>query len=125
MARILVIDDSKFSRSRVAAPLVRAGHQIVEATDGEEGLAAVLSHKPDCITTDLLMPVVDGHEFLRRLRAGGSTIPVVVITADVQSSSHSLCEELGISGFLNKPFRADVLLESVEKALAQTAGVAV
>ena len=122
MANILVIDDSKFSRDRLIKPLVQNEHQIVEAANGEEGLLAVESHNLDLVVTDLLMPVVDGQEFLRRLRAGGSTLPVIVVSADVQSTSRTHCEELGISGFLNKPFSTDELLECVERVLLEKEG---
>ena len=125
MSKILVIDDSKFSRRRVVEPLLHAGYDIEEAVNGEEGLKKYAGSDPDCVVTDLLMPVLGGQEFIRRLRAGGSTTPVIVVTADVQTSSCNHCKEMGISGFLNKPFQADELLENVERALRQANEVAV
>ena len=125
MSKILVIDDSKFSRRRVVEPLLQAGYDIEEAVNGEEGLTRYASFEPDCVVTDLLMPVLNGQGFLRRLRAGGSTTPVIVVTADVQTSSCDHCKELGISGFLNKPFQTDELLDNVERALREANEVAV
>ena len=70
----------------------------------------------------MLMPVVDGKEFLRRLRAGGSEVPVIVLTADIQSGTRSECEQLGVSGYLNKPSESEEILESVKKALLPCEG---
>ncbi len=81
------------------------------------GLEAVAAHDPDCVLLDLLMPVLTGSEFLRRLRAGGSDLPVVVVTADIQSSTRALCEHLGVSGFLQKPVRGEEICRNVEGAL--------
>lgn len=114
MAKVLVIDDSQFSRNRTTATLKGGGHEVVEAANGEQGLAAVAAHTPDCVVLDMLMPVMDGPEFLRRLRAMGSTLPVVVLTADIQASSRAICEELGVSGFLNKPLRFEELHRCLE-----------
>ena len=114
MARVLVIDDSKFSRNLAARALREAGHEVVEACNGELGLEAVRDHTPDCVVLDLLMPVLDGPGFLQRLRGDGSDLPVVVATADIQKSSREQCEELGVSGFVNKPARAEELCPSVD-----------
>jgi len=121
MAKILLIDDSRLSRAMVSGMLLSAGHVVVEAEDGLQGLAACEKHGPDCIVVDLLMPQMGGHEFLRRLRNGGAEIPVIVATADIQETSRSLCEEFGVSGFLNKPAKGDELVACVETALAHCA----
>ena len=122
MAKILVVDDSKFSRVRMSEPLRRAGHEVLEASNGEVGLAMAELYGPDCVLLDMLMPVVDGSEFLSRLRGGGSHLPVVVITADIQSSTRELCENLGVSGFLQKPASGDDICRTVEHALAGEPG---
>jgi CheY-like chemotaxis protein len=69
------------------------------------------------------MPVLDGPSFLTRLRGGGSSLPVIVLSADIQSSSKAMCEELGINGFLNKPWKAPDLLRVVSEAVASLAAV--
>lgn len=117
MARVLVVDDSRFSRNLTARILREAGHEVVEAADGERGLEAVREHEPDCVVLDLLMPVLDGPGFLSRLRGEGSSLPVVVASADIQTSSRELCEALGISGFVNKPVSAEVLCPCIERAI--------
>jgi CheY-like chemotaxis protein len=118
MAKILVVDDSKFSRVRAAQVLRGAGHDVFEASDGAAGLEGVAAHDPDCVLLDMLMPVLDGLEFLTRLRAGGSRLPVIVLTADIQQSTRELCANLGVSGFLQKPALGEDICRSVEEALA-------
>jgi CheY-like chemotaxis protein len=95
-------------------PLRSAGYEVVAANNGENGLLAVTEHQPDCIVLDLLMPVMDGPEFLRQLRASGAEVPVIVVSADIQESSRALVEDLGISGFLNKPVKSKELLACLE-----------
>ena len=117
MAKILVVDDSKFSRNRAIEALRRAGHEVFEASDGEVGLKMVATLAPDCVLLDMLMPVLDGPGFLSHLRAGGSDLPVVVVTADIQESTRELCENLGVSGFLQKPARGEDICRKVQDAL--------
>ena len=117
MAKILLIDDSRLSRSMAQEAFTSTGHDIAEADDGQNGLIAYADYQPDCIVLDLLMPNMDGPEFLRQLRASGSTTPVIVVSADIQDTSRALCEELGANGFLNKPIKADVLVACVDAAI--------
>ncbi len=122
MAKILVVDDSKFSRTRAAEALRRAGHEVGEAPDGQAGLAAIAAEPPDCVLLDMLMPVLDGPGFLERLRGSGSDLPVLVLTADIQSGTRRLCERLGVSGFLQKPAAGDEIARRVDEVLAPTRG---
>jgi CheY-like chemotaxis protein len=117
MARILVVDDSKFSRNRAMEALRKAGHEVFEAQDGELGLEAIAVHAPDCVLLDMLMPVLAGPEFLDRLRSAGSQLPVVVMTADIQTSTRALCESAGVSAFLQKPIRGDEVCRAIDDAL--------
>lgn len=117
MPTILVVDDSKFSRSRVIAALTPLGYTIVEAEDGQQGLAAYVQAAPDVLITDLLMPKLDGIGLLRGLKDNGYEVPAIVVSADIQASTRAMCEELGAFGFLNKPFQAAELVSQVLKAL--------
>lgn len=117
MAKILIIDDSRLSRRMTSDVLAETEHVVVEAGDGEQGLAAYEEHRPDCIVLDLLMPRMDGQAFLRRLRNSGANVPVIVVTADIQKASQSFCEEFGVAGFLNKPVEGDKLVTCVLAAL--------
>ncbi|PHR95334.1 MAG: response regulator [Blastopirellula sp.] len=119
MPHILVVDDSRLSRRMVVDKLKEAGHETVEAINGKEGLDLLRLTRPDCVVTDLLMPVMGGQELLRNIRSINSEIPVIIASADIQISSRSECEELGISGFLQKPVDAQSLLTCVNEALNQ------
>lgn len=68
MAKILIIDDRVANRDLLVTLLGYGGHHLVEASDGLEGLQICLSEKPDLVITDILMPTMDGYEFVRRLR---------------------------------------------------------
>ena len=105
----------------VVDALREAGHEISEAVNGEEGLESFRQDRPDCVVMDLLMPVMDGQELLRRIRAIDSEIPVIIASADIQRSSRTTCEELGISGFFPKPIQPEALRACVDAALSQEA----
>lgn len=119
MAKILIVDDSSFARMRISHMLQEGGHNTVEAADGREGVAMAQQERPDCILTDLLMPEMDGISLLLALRELGSTLPIIVLTADIQESKRKQCQELGAAGFLPKPPQNKVLLSLVEKVLAE------
>lgn len=122
MAKILIVDDSTLSRAMVAKALKEAGHEVVQAANGREGIAAFERESFDCVVTDLLMPVVDGHQLLTHVRSIDRRIPVVVLTADIQASTQAMCQELAVSGFMNKPVKAETLRTCVEKALSGVQG---
>lgn len=123
MALVLAVDDSRFSRSRVVSALKEGGHDVIEAADGIEGFRAVEEHNPDVVVTDLLMPNCDGIEQLRKIRDAGMTVPVIIVSADIQQTSRDMCEELKAFAFLNKPFDKQDLNNKVASALVQTSGV--
>ena len=122
MSHLLVVEDSRLSRCVVVDALREAGHDISEAVNGEEALESFRQDRPDCVVTDLLMPVMGGHELLKRIRDIDSEVPVIVASADIQLSSRTKCEELGISGFLQKPIQLEELVACVDAALTQYAG---
>ncbi len=85
MATILVVDDSPVCRTMIADALREIGHKVLQAADGQQGIAAYEAHRPDCVVTDLLMPGVDGHQLLGHIRGIDGRIPVIVLSADIQS----------------------------------------
>ncbi|MCA9790491.1 MAG: response regulator [Candidatus Eremiobacteraeota bacterium] len=111
MPKVLIVDDSRFQRSRVKQALAPCGWDLVEAGDGEEGVEAVERERPDLIVTDLLMPKKTGLEMLATLRERGCSTPVVVLTADIQNTSRDACLAHGVKAFLNKPFSGEDLLQ--------------
>ncbi len=117
MSSILVVDDSSFARQRLVSILADAGHQVMDAANGLEGLEKAEKHVPDCIVLDLLMPEMSGLEVLRALKEKGLTIPVIVVSADIQETTQKECMELGAIAFMNKPFNENELIEIIQGIL--------
>ena len=118
MAHILVVDDSRLTRRLIVGALKKEGHEVCEANDGSEGLEAFRKEQPDFIFTDLLMPVMDGFEFATAVRELDATVPLVIITADIQESSREKCEAIGVTEMLNKPLKANEICAAVDRALS-------
>jgi len=123
MPRILVVEDSRLSRRIMIRYLHEAGYETSEAENGEIGLQMFRENRPDCVLTDLLMPVMEGQEMLAHIREFDTETPIIIASADIQQSSQQTCVDLGISGFLNKPVKSEDLLACIEAALTQAAGV--
>lgn len=109
MAKILVIDDSGYQRSIIRQLLSSDGHQVIEAPDGIEGLAAAKREQPALILTDIVMPKMQGMEFLQKMKDEKIAIPVVVVTADIQETTLKQCHNLGAVGLVNKPLKGAAL----------------
>lgn len=119
MRRILIIDDSLFQRRVVSAPLKANGFIVEEAVNGREGLEKIIEEKPDLVLLDILMPEKDGIQVLKELRDANSTIPVIMLTSDVQDSTKAECLSLGARAFLNKPVKAEELLPVIASLIAE------
>ncbi len=117
MALILIIDDSSFTRKRLANMIKAEGYETLEASDGRQGLEMTAAHSPDCIVIDLIMPEMDGLELLEVLNNQGSKIPRIVVTADIQETVRKECLERGALAVLNKPPKQDELQNTLAKAL--------
>src|SRR4030095_4498834 len=114
MANMLVVDDDPVARELVTAVLQFGGHRLHQAADGVEGLGVAKQRQPELIISDLLMPNMDGFEFVRRLRndPAFTRTPVVFYTASyLKSEAERLARICGISHVLNKPANPDQLLE--------------
>jgi chemotaxis protein CheC len=117
VAQVLVVDDSRIARKVIRQALEREGHGVLEAADGPEALESALEHRPDCITTDVLMPGMDGRTLIEELDGGGVEAPVIVITADIQTSTREECLRRGAVAVLDKPLKARELLEVVARVV--------
>lgn len=118
MSRILVVDDQEDIRLLLRIELSADGHQITEAADGEEALAALAADPPDLMLLDIMMPVLDGWEVLRRL-AGKVDPPIVVVTGMASDDHRHIAEllELGALDVIAKPFDPGWLLRLVDAVL--------
>jgi signal transduction histidine kinase/CheY-like chemotaxis protein len=106
--RVLLAEDSEINRVVARSLLERAGHQVHEARDGEEALELLARERVDVVLMDLQMPVLDGLEATRRLRASGapwSRVPVIALTANALKEEHDAALAAGMDGFITKPFK--------------------
>ncbi len=119
MAKILIVDDSRFARLKLSENIKEGGFEISEAADGEEGLKRVREEKPDIIICDLLMPVMDGFGFLEQLKLEGFTIPVLILTSDIQDKTREKALEKGAIGLINKPPKYTEVIEQLHEILRE------
>jgi len=119
MASILAVDDSSSMRQMVAFTLKGAGHQVVEAADGQEALNRAKSQKFDLVITDVNMPVMDGITFIRQLRGEPSYkfTPMLMLTTESSMDKKTEGKAAGATGWIVKPFNPDQLLNTVKKVL--------
>lgn len=116
MARILVVDDEPTVRALVRDVLEEEGHEVVLAEDGYAALRMVESTAPDCVVLDVMMPGLDGHAVLKRIRAseGGLDLPVVMLTAAADDAHAWRAWSEGVDYFLPKPFEPLELLRFLD-----------
>lgn len=121
MPKILVADDRETNRQLLTTLLRYKNHEVIEAVDGAEALAYSIAHRPDLIITDILMPNMDGYEFLRRLRDNPlfERTPVLVYTSTyVEEEARALADRCGVFRVMIRPVDPALLLEIVAEALA-------
>jgi two-component system chemotaxis response regulator CheY len=118
--RVLIVDDSGLARRRVRAILESAGFDVIEAEDGMAAIESYFVEKPDIVLLDLVMKGMYGLEVLERLRQMDPAARVIVVSADVQTSSHELVAEGGAAGFLVKPVDANEVLTLVRSTLGDS-----
>ena len=120
MASILVVDDDASVRALLRDLLECEGHEVRTADDGFAALRAVSAARPDCVVLDVMMPGMDGHEVLARLRTldGGASLPVVMLTAAADDANAWRGWSGGVDYFLGKPFDAEVLLRYLDHLFA-------
>ena len=120
MATILIVDDHSTNRKLIKAVLDYEAHHVLEASDGSEGLVTARVEHPDLVITDVLMPTMDGFEFVRQMRADASLAqtPVIFYTATyLESESRQLAEACGVSHLILKPAEPQEILNTVHAAL--------
>jgi len=112
--KILIVDDSAFARSRLASIFIKAGHSVTEADSGKMGLMLYEKIKPDIVTVDLLMPEMDGMDFIRELLSVHSEARIAVISADIQESTRDEVIGVGAALFLSKTCKGEDILRAIE-----------
>jgi two-component system chemotaxis response regulator CheY len=116
MARILIVDDSRTSRKILRNILEEAGNEVVaEGVDGADGVEKFKEFKPDITTLDITMPVMDGLEALKNIKAVDSNAKIIMITAAGQQNKMLDAIKHGASEFVTKPFEAEAVIKLIEK----------
>ena len=116
-AKILVVDDSGLARRNTRRILEAAGYDVLEAEDGLSALERYFVERPEVVLLDLVMKGMYGLDVLSKLREMDPSVRVIVITADVQTSSRELVAAGGAAAFLNKPVKRDDILNAVRDVL--------
>jgi len=116
---IMVVDDEKRLVSLVESYLTQEGYRVVTAHNGKEALAVAQKEKPDLIVLDVMMPEMDGYEFMRKHRAENNT-PIILLTARVDDEEKVIGLEVGADDYMTKPFRPRELVARVRAVLRRT-----
>lgn len=119
--RILVVEDTEDNRKIVRDLLTSVGYELIEAVDGGEGVAMAQSERPDLILMDIQLPVIDGYEATRRIRAIPelAAVPIIAVTSYALSGDEAKTREAGCTGYVAKPFSPRQLLAKIREFLPE------
>jgi len=123
MAKILLVEDNEMNRDMLSRRLARRGYAVVTAVDGEQGLIAAETERPDLILMDMSLPGLDGWEATRQLKATPETrgIPVIALTAHAMAGDREKAIEAGCDDFDTKPVDLPRLLAKIDALLGGAA----
>ena len=119
MPKILLVEDNEMNRDMLSRRLERRGYEVIVAVDGEAGVARARTERPDLVLMDMSLPVLDGWEATRQLKASPETksIPVIALTAHAMAGDREKATEAGCDDFDTKPIDLPRLLGKVEALL--------
>ena len=117
MPKILVIDDIEFARSTISRMLKRQGFEMLEASNGKDGMKLFVEHHPDLVLTDILMPEMEGLETIRAMRKLAPELPIIAVTGSHNSPFLEMALRLGATKGLLKPFKNEDLIETVDSCM--------
>jgi two-component system chemotaxis response regulator CheY len=118
---ILTVDDSASMRQMIKLTLSQAGYNVIEASDGDHGLATARNNAVDMVLTDLNMPGLDGVSLTRELRKLPSYtgVPIVLLTTEADDERKKAAKAAGATGWITKPFQPEQLVSVAKKVLGQ------
>lgn len=121
MPKILLVEDDELNRDMLSRRLERRGYQVVIALDGEQAVAMARSEAPDMILMDMSLPVLDGWEATRQLRAASETrtVPIIALTAHAMVGDRERAIEAGCDDYDTKPVEFQRLLEKIKVMLGK------
>ena len=119
MAKVLLVEDNEMNRDMLSRRLIRRGYEIVLAVDGQQGIDMARSEKPDIILMDFSLPVIDGWEATRRVKADEATrdVPVIGLTARAMSGDREKALDAGCNDYDTKPIELGRLIGKIERLL--------
>jgi two-component system, cell cycle response regulator DivK len=122
MTKILLVEDNEMNRDMLSRRLLRKGFEVVMAVDGEQAVIMAQSERPDLILMDMSLPVIDGWEATRRVRADNTTshIPIIALTAHAMSGDREKALNAGCDEYDTKPIELPRLLEKIGALLGRS-----
>ena len=119
MAKILLVEDNEMNRDMLSRRLIKKGHEVVIAVDGQQGVDMAVSENPELILLDMSLPVMDGWEAASRLKADPATssIPIIALTAHAMAGDKERCLEAGCEDYDTKPIEFKRLLGKINDLL--------
>jgi CheY-like chemotaxis protein len=124
MAKVLLVEDNEMNRDMLSRRLIRRGFEVVFALNGKEGVELARSEKPDIILMDMSLPIMDGWEATRRVKADDVTrgVPVIGLTAHAMAGDREKAIEAGCDDYDTKPVEIERLIGKIEKLLGVAKG---
>jgi two-component system cell cycle response regulator DivK len=124
MPKVLLVEDNEMNRDMLSRRLVRRGYEVVFAVDGQQGVDLAKSARPDIILMDMSLPVIDGWEATRRVKADDATksVPVIGLTAHAMSGDREKAMAAGCDDYDTKPVELDRLIGKMERLLGTAKG---
>ena len=124
MAKVLLVEDNEMNRDMLSRRLIRRGFQVVFAMDGQQGVDLARSERPDIILMDMSLPVIDGWEATRRVKADDVTrsVPVIGLTAHAIAGDREKAIEAGCDDYDTKPVELDRLIGKIERLIGAAKG---
>ena len=115
--QILVVEDTEDNRRILRDLLTAAGYDVIEAVDGMTGVAIAIERRPDLILMDIQLPVIDGYDATRRIKADPTTqnIPIIAVTSYALAGDEAKAREAGCNGYVAKPYSPRLLLQKVRE----------
>ena len=119
MAKILLVEDNEMNRDMLSRRLIRRGYEVIMAEDGAAGVETARTHRPDLVLMDMSLPVMDGWEATRQLKASEElrSIPVIALTAHAMAGDEEKALDAGCDAYETKPVELPRLLAKIESLL--------
>lgn len=119
MLRVLTVDDSRTILAMLHHTLSNAGFEVLQAEDGKQGLDVLMSQTVDVVITDINMPIMDGIEFIRHVRATGQhqSLPILILTTETSQDKRDQGKAAGGTGWIVKPFDPEKLISVIHRVV--------